>query len=35
MTTEMWGELLAVIAMANETNKLAFAHQVPIDPQFQ
>ncbi len=35
MTAEMWGELLAVVAMANETNKLAFALQVPIDPQFQ
>jgi hypothetical protein len=31
----MWGELLAVVGMANETNKLAFALQVPIDPQFQ
>lgn len=35
MTTAMWGEVLAVIGMANETNKLAFALQVPIDPQFQ
>lgn len=34
MTTEMWGELLAIIGMANETNKLAFALQVPIDPMF-
>jgi AhpD family alkylhydroperoxidase len=32
MTEAMWGELLAVIGMANETNKLAFALQVPIDP---
>jgi AhpD family alkylhydroperoxidase len=35
MTAAMWGEMLAVIGMANETNKLAFALQVPIDPQFQ
>jgi AhpD family alkylhydroperoxidase len=34
MTQEMWGELLAIIGMANETNKLAFALQVPIDPMF-
>lgn len=35
MTDAMWGELLGVIGMANETNKLAFALQVPIDPAFQ
>lgn len=35
MTQEMWGEVLAIIGMANETNKLAFALQVPIDPVFQ
>ena len=35
MTPEMWGELLAVVGMANETNKLAFGLQVPIDQQFQ
>ena len=35
MTEEMWGEVLAIIGMANETNKLAFALQVPIDLQFQ
>ena len=35
MTPQMWGEVLAVIGMANETNRLAFALQVPIDPQFQ
>lgn len=35
MTQEMWGELLAIIGMANETNKLAFALQVPIDPMFR
>jgi AhpD family alkylhydroperoxidase len=35
MTPAMWGEVLAVIGMANETNRLAFALQVPIDPQFR
>ena len=35
MTDEMWGELLGIIGLANETNKLAFALQVPIDPMFQ
>jgi AhpD family alkylhydroperoxidase len=34
MTPQMWGELLAVVAMANETNKLAFALQVPVDSHF-
>jgi AhpD family alkylhydroperoxidase len=35
MTPAMWGEVLAVIGMANETNRLAFGLQVPIDPQFR
>ncbi len=35
MTDQMWGELVAIIGMANETNKLAFALQVPIDPMFR
>ena len=35
MTEAQWGELLGVIGMANETNKLAFALQIPIDPAFQ
>jgi len=35
MTEEMLGELLAVVGMANQTNALAAARQVPIDPQFQ
>lgn len=35
MTEEMFGELLAVVGMANQTNALAAARQVPIDPQFQ
>ncbi|HUC68450.1 MAG TPA: carboxymuconolactone decarboxylase family protein [Stellaceae bacterium] len=35
MSEAMWGEVVAIIGMANETNKLAFALQVPIDPAFQ
>jgi len=35
MTQAMWGEVLAIIGMANETNKLAFGLQVPIDAAFQ
>ena len=35
MTEEMWGELLAVVGMANQTNKLAFGLEVPIDPMFR
>jgi AhpD family alkylhydroperoxidase len=34
MTEEMFGELLAVVGMANQTNALASARQVPIDKQF-
>lgn len=35
MDDAMHGELLAVIAMAAETNRLAEALRVPVDPQFQ
>jgi AhpD family alkylhydroperoxidase len=35
MTEEMFGELLAVVGMANQTNALAAGRQVPIDQQFQ
>jgi len=35
MTEAMHGELLAVIAMAAETNRLAEALRVPVDPQFE
>ena len=31
MTEEMFGELMAVVAMANETNKLAEGYSVPVD----
>ncbi len=34
MTDAQHGELLAVIAMASQTNALATALQVPVDPEF-
>jgi len=35
MTEEMFGELMAVVGMANETNRLANGYRVPIDPAFK
>ena len=35
MTEEMFGELMAVVGMANNTNALAAGFQVPIDDQFK
>jgi AhpD family alkylhydroperoxidase len=35
MTEEMFGELMAVVGMANETNPLANGYRVPIDPAFE
>jgi AhpD family alkylhydroperoxidase len=32
MSEAMFGELLAVVGMANETNRLANGYRVPIDP---
>lgn len=34
MTPEQFGELMAVVGMANETNRLVNGYRVPIDPQF-
>lgn len=34
MTEEMFGELMAVVGMANQTNALAAGFRVPIDQQF-
>ena len=34
MTEAMLGELMAVVGMANETNALANADQVPVDDAF-
>jgi len=35
MTDEMLGELMAVVGMANETNRLADGYQVEIDEAFR
>ncbi|MBK9281310.1 MAG: carboxymuconolactone decarboxylase family protein [Candidatus Obscuribacter sp.] len=35
MTDEMYGELLAVVGLANETNRLANGYQIPVDEQFK
>lgn len=35
MTAEMFGELMAVVGMANETNALAAGYRVEIDEQFK
>jgi AhpD family alkylhydroperoxidase len=35
MTDAMLGELMAVVGMANETNRLASGHQVEIDEAFK
>jgi AhpD family alkylhydroperoxidase len=35
MNEAMFGELMAVTGMANETNRLANGYRVPIDPAFQ
>lgn len=35
MTEAMFGELMAVVGMANETNRLANGYRVPIDPALE
>jgi AhpD family alkylhydroperoxidase len=35
MSEAMFGELMAVVGMANETNRLANGYQVPVDPAFK
>ena len=35
MTDQMFAELMAVVGMANETNRLVTGYQVGIDPQFK
>jgi AhpD family alkylhydroperoxidase len=35
MTDEMFGELMAVVGMANETNRLANGYRVPVDAAFE
>ena len=34
MTDAMFGELMAVVGMANETNRLASGYQVEVDERF-
>ncbi len=35
MSEAMFGELMAVVGMANETNRLVNGYRVPIDPMFE
>ncbi len=35
MSAEMFAELMAVVGMANETNRLASGYQIEIDSQFR
>jgi AhpD family alkylhydroperoxidase len=35
MTKEQFSELIAVVGMANETNRLVNGYRVPIDPAFE
>ena len=35
MTDAMLGELMAVVGMANETNRLSDGYRVPVDPAFE
>ena len=35
MSDDMFRELMAVVGMANETNRLALGYQIEIDPQFK
>ena len=35
MSEAMFGELMAVVGMANETNRLVQGYRVPIDPAFE
>jgi AhpD family alkylhydroperoxidase len=35
MTREMFGEVMAIVGMANETNRLADGYRVPVDERFE
>ena len=35
MSEKMFGELMAIVGMANETNRLANGYRVPIDEQYE
>lgn len=34
MTPPQFGELMAIVGMANETNRLAAGYRIPVDPAF-
>ena len=34
MTPAQFGELMAIVGMANETNRLAAGYRIPVDPAF-
>jgi AhpD family alkylhydroperoxidase len=34
MTEQQWSELMAVIGLANETNRLATGYSIPVDARF-
>lgn len=35
MSEAMFGEVVAVVGMANETNRISYGYRVPIDPMFE
>lgn len=35
MTDAIFGEMMAIVGMANETNRLANGYRVPVDPAFE
>jgi AhpD family alkylhydroperoxidase len=35
MDDAMFGELMAIVGMANETNRLANGYRIPVDPMFE
>lgn len=35
MSDVMFGELMAIVGMANETNRLANGYRIPVDPLFE
>jgi AhpD family alkylhydroperoxidase len=35
MSEAMFGELMAVVGMANETNRLVHGYRVPVDPAYE
>ncbi len=35
MTDAIFGEVMAIVGMANETNRLANGYRIPVDPAFE